>query len=903
MAVGTHLADRALRLVPVGTRAAVHEQALVAGGQLASGIGNFAFALLVARIVAPEQFAQIAIFMALYLLVNVPAASLSAGTALDPGLAARTRPRFTLVGIALGAGLAAASGPLGDALRLPQSLVAILGLAPAGAALLALERGVLYGSGRHRWVIATLVAEPLVRLGVGLALAVGFGAPGAAVGVVAGGYVALGVAILARRSALPTESFEPEYRTPQLLANSWGTVVAFLLVALLQNQDLLLSGRLLDASEAGHFAVLSTLGGAAAFATVTVPLVLLGREGRAPRHSLGAALGVAAALGGGIVVGAALLPDLVVLAFGRRYSAVSELVALYLLAMAFLGVGRVLVAHRCASGRTQSSIVLLVGVAILHLVLLFTFGTDPAGVARVTLAATIALTATFGLAVVVRMPRGSHVQPRRLGLGRPQLKALLLTGGIVSVAVGLRLLVARGIWVDEAITVYQVQLPFSEMIDAVRSGDVHPPLHHILLWPVVRIFGTGEFAVRLPSIAFGVGLVGMLYVAGRDLYDRATGRLAALLGAVAPLLVWYSQEARMYSLFMFLAVVAVWAQVMALRHGRMRFWVLYGVVFAALMWTHYFALLPLAVQQVAFGIEAVRRFRRRTESDSRFGELVTGWAMALGIAAAALAPLVPIVLDQLAAYGERATQVPSQVGTAAAPSVERPSIYAVLANFIWSVWGYHSDETMILLGALWPLGMLVALLMLGRGRSLSTTLLAALIVVPVAALFAVGVFKRDLFEVRYFAGAIPAMVLLAARALRRLNPNRVLAVVTVGALVLSMGVALADQQLNRSNPRIYDFEGALDEVSRRAGVSDRVVFAPLFMNRVFDYYAPQLQAEALDLQALPGRREARRVFVVGSFLDMKAHSGTVGAALAEFEQRRRLIDRFERPQVKVWVFR
>jgi hypothetical protein len=776
-------------------------------------------------------------------------------------------------------------------------------LAPLGAGLLALERGVLYGSGRHGWVASTLISEPLVRIGVGLGLTVAIGVVGAAVGVVAGGYVALAVAVGARRKAhLRGDGVAGDRPARREDLRSAGTVLAFLLLALLQNQDLLLSGRLLDGVEAGHFAVLSTLGGAAAFATVTVPLVLLGRAGRDPRGSLGVAIAVAAAIGGAIVIGATLLPELVVLTFGERYAAVSELAALYLGAMAFFGVGRVLVAHRCAVGHTRSSIALLSLVALGHLVLLLVIGTDPAGIARSTLAATVALTAVFGAAVVVRLPESRGLAAHRVS-SEDARRAFLFVGGVALLALTLRLLVARGIWVDEAITVHQAQLPFADMLDSVRNGDVHPPLHLIILWPVIRVFGTGELAVRLPSIVFGVALVGMLYVAGRDLFDRATGRLAALLGAVAPLLVWYSQEARMYALFMFLSVVAVWAQVMALRHGRLRFWALYGIVAAALIWTHYFAALPIAVQQIAFGIEAVRRFRRRREPDSRFKELAVGWATAVLITVLALAPLAPIVSDQLAAYGQRSTQVPSQVGTAAAPSTERPSIYAVLANVIWSVWGYHSDETMILLGALWPVGMLLALLMLGRGRSWNTSLLAALVVVPMVALFVIGLFKRDLFEVRYFAGAIPALVLLAARALRKLSPNRAFAAATAGALVLSMGAALADQQLNRSNPRIYDFEGALDEVSRRARPQDKVLFAPDFMNRVVDYYAPELEAAPLDVESIPGTGKANRIFLVGSFLDMEQHSGTVGAALAELEGKRRLAGEFERPQVKVWVFK
>ena len=54
-----------------------------------------------------------------------------------------------------------------------------------------------------------------------------------------------------------------------------------------------------------------------------------------------------------------------------------------------------------------------------------------------------------------------------------------------------------------------------EMLDDMATTDVHPPLHHALLWVTVRVFGTSEFAVRLPSLIAGVALVPVLYWVGR----------------------------------------------------------------------------------------------------------------------------------------------------------------------------------------------------------------------------------------------------------------------------------------------------------------------------------------------------------------------------------------------------
>src|SRR5690606_5103706 len=67
---------------PLRRGAGLRAQALPAVAQVASGAGNLVFALAAARLLAPGAFADLAAFLALYLVVHVPAASLSAGGAL-----------------------------------------------------------------------------------------------------------------------------------------------------------------------------------------------------------------------------------------------------------------------------------------------------------------------------------------------------------------------------------------------------------------------------------------------------------------------------------------------------------------------------------------------------------------------------------------------------------------------------------------------------------------------------------------------------------------------------------------------------------------------------------------------------------------------------------------------------
>ncbi|HEY3190346.1 MAG TPA: glycosyltransferase family 39 protein, partial [Solirubrobacteraceae bacterium] len=744
---------------PASSRVIAREQVLVTGGQLAAGVGNLVLALAMARVLDRREFTQLAAFLVCYLLLHLPGASFGAAGALVPGLARRARRRAIALAAVGAVALVAVAPALASALHQPLAVPLLLAAAAPTAALLALERGCLYGSGDFPPLIGSLVAEPAGRLTVGLPLAFAFGATGAALGVVLAGYGALAVARRGRGAV-----GDPVVRTIRPHA----AVVAFLLLALLQNEDLLLAARLLPTGEAARFAALSTLGGVAAFATATVPLVLLPRVA-VDRKAMRVALVVAAALGGGAVLAlVAAGPSLVATAFGASYSSIAPLAAPYVLAMALLGVARVFVADATARPAAKSIVALLVGAVVLHVTLILTLAPTASGVMIATLATMSVVTVGSAAVTVVRMPRVLEWRSRAAISAR--LPALAPIAGITLGALVVRLAVTRGIWVDEAISVSQAKLPFGTMLERLQTADVHPPLHASLLWATIRAFGTGELAIRSPSIVAGTLVVPMLFVTGRELFDRRTGLVAAAFGAVFPLAIWYSQEARMYSLYMLFAIVAIFAQARVLRTGQSRYWVLYGVATAALLWTQYLAVLLIVAQQIVFVIAFIRRRRARAP----VARAVVGWAASLLLAALLLVPLLPYLAGQIGAYTQRGAGlgvVPAQAGNAVAAQPGL-SVYSMIANLIWAVGGYHADHTMEQLAALWPLGLVGALALLGRRKANATGDLWILAGFPLAALFAIGLRRPDLFEVRYVAGVVPVLTLLGARATTALAPAR-----------------------------------------------------------------------------------------------------------------------------------
>ncbi len=112
--------------------------------------------------------------------------------------------------------------------------------------------------------------------------------------------------------------------------------------------------------------------------------------------------------------------------------------------------------------------------------------------------------------------------------------------------------------------------------------------------------GDTEFALRYLSVVGGVLMIALAYQAGRQLrLGRAISVIAALLIATSPYLLWYSQEAKMYTWLTSLALVAVYAYQRALSspftNSPFIWWAIFVVATSLSFYTHILAPLMLLV--------------------------------------------------------------------------------------------------------------------------------------------------------------------------------------------------------------------------------------------------------------------------------------------------------------------
>ena len=393
----------------------------------------------------------------------------------------------------------------------------------------------------------------------------------------------------------------------------------------------------------------------------------------------------------------------------------------------------------------------------------------------------------------------------------------------------------QSFWSDEAITVLLVRMDLGGMLEMIARSESTPPLYYVLAWPWTRVFGSGEIGLRSLSALAGTVAVPLAAASAWTLISRRAAVVTAALVAVNPLLVWYSQEARAYSLFVSMVALSFLLFARALQGPtpwRLAAWAAASVLAFA---THYFAAFAVAPAAVVL---LVARRRRRT--------IVAVAAVLFGGLA-----LAPLALAQRGTgnaewiarspLDSRLVEIPKQLLVGRAAPLDRP--LAVLAT------------ALVLAGV--ALILLRAAPSARRGAGLAAVVGLSALAVPVA-MALVGL--DYLIAQNVLTAVVPLSVAVSA-GFAVPTPRRLaaatLAALCVLSLILVAAVAL-DPAYQRTNWR--ETAGA---VSRPRGERLIVVdndFGGSFARIPFQLYLPEARAVdeglASDSQRFP--EELRR---------------------------------------------
>jgi 4-amino-4-deoxy-L-arabinose transferase-like glycosyltransferase len=189
---------------------------------------------------------------------------------------------------------------------------------------------------------------------------------------------------------------------------------------------------------------------------------------------------------------------------------------------------------------------------------------------------------------------------------------------------------------DECFSIYHAQMSPRLIYHHLSTGN-NPPLHEWILHYWMGWFGDSAFSVRLPSAIFSSLTTALIFIlgtqisAGNEKLEKAAGNtsiggIAALLFLASNYTTFLAHEARTYNLTLFLGVLSTICFVTAIRSGKTKHFLVYGLIGGLLCLSHFFGIWILLAQ----GSFWLRTNWRNPNALKKMGWAVLGFGIAFG---------------------------------------------------------------------------------------------------------------------------------------------------------------------------------------------------------------------------------------------------------------------------------
>ena len=154
---------------------------------------------------------------------------------------------------------------------------------------------------------------------------------------------------------------------------------------------------------------------------------------------------------------------------------------------------------------------------------------------------------------------------------------------------------------DEVATLMTASQNFPEgIINALLSKNLHAPLYYFILHFWIKLFGTDIFALRLLPILLGTLCIPISYLCTKKLSSTQAGILTALLVAINPFLIIFSNFAKFYALLQLLGFLSILFLIKTKENPKTSNIIMLAVVNALIVYTYVLGFLFVLIQFVLF---------------------------------------------------------------------------------------------------------------------------------------------------------------------------------------------------------------------------------------------------------------------------------------------------------------
>lgn len=409
-------------------------------------------------------------------------------------------------------------------------------------------------------------------------------------------------------------------------------------------------------------------------------------------------------------------------------------------------------------------------------------------------------------------------------LSRVADKAGLVAVIILALGARFHAITVPVIWYDEAYSLLLAE-GSPAYIWATTARDVHPPLYYVLLHFWMLLFGNGVLAARSLSALADVGTLLLCIKLMSLVTTRKATWIAALLLALLPISVRYSQEVRMYTLLGFWLMGATVALVCWIKvPDQKRYPVFYVLLMTAAFYTHYFAALCVLVHWLCGW--------RVRDGGRSMAIPIRAWVLANSAIVVLYLPWVPHLINQLLRM-DGLEWIP-------------PLTWQTALTFVWQLVMMEGAVSPSSLWRVLPSVLIVvcaaAALLKARHERPFSILLVGYFFVPVLSVFLVSLIV-PVFNARYLVFAAAALPLIVALALDAWSQRHAVLTTVAMALVLLAEVhglsavyAQTDEMNGTSIRKDARLDAVVEGLGNEARPGDEIIVDNLYWYLPFTYY-------------------------------------------------------------------
>jgi len=173
------------------------------------------------------------------------------------------------------------------------------------------------------------------------------------------------------------------------------------------------------------------------------------------------------------------------------------------------------------------------------------------------------------------------------------LSLIIIFGAILRFSI----ITKNSLWVDEIATIYYSTGDLYDIVFGyMMNGEFNPPLFYTFEYIITSLFGISELTLRFLPAIFGILTIPVIYyISKKIICNNYLSYLNAFLVSILPLCIYYSVEARCYSLALLLFSIGFCYYL----YGR---YTSAAIFFLLLTWTHFYGvlfILPILLHYIA----------------------------------------------------------------------------------------------------------------------------------------------------------------------------------------------------------------------------------------------------------------------------------------------------------------